>query len=60
MDTVIMVKVELSLKNAAAAAAAVKDETLSQVVRRALRDYVRDNAQNNLPLPIGRPRKVKL
>jgi predicted transcriptional regulator len=49
-ETQIAVRVETSLKKQAERIAASRDETLSQVVRRALREYVREHAQAELPL----------
>jgi predicted transcriptional regulator len=51
----ITVECEPSLKQRCEQIAKIRDETLSQVVRKALRDYVEQNAQMELP----RPRKVK-
>ena len=57
LDTVpLTVRVHPSVRQAAAAAAAANDETISQVLRRALRDYIAQHAQGELR-PIGRPRK---
>jgi predicted transcriptional regulator len=45
----VVVRVEPSLKQQAERIAARRDETLSQVLRRALREYVREHAQLELP-----------
>ena len=57
MQDTLTIRIERSLKVAADKAAAARDETLSQVVRRALRQYVSENAQGEL-LPRSRRRDV--
>ena len=47
--TLLTVEVDPSLKQAAAKIAAANDDTLSRVVRRALREYVAAHAQMELP-----------
>ncbi len=54
MPNNIIFRCDPSLKQQAERVAAARDETLSQVLRRALRDYVQANAQLELP----RPRKA--
>jgi hypothetical protein len=49
-ETKIVLRVEPSLKQQAERIAAVRDETLSQVLRRALREYVQAHAQLDLPI----------
>ena len=48
-ETRVIVRVERSLKQVCERIAASKDETISQVLRRALRDYAATNAQLELP-----------
>ena len=48
-DAKVVVRVEASLKQVCERIAAGKDETLSQVLRRALRDYAANNQQMELP-----------
>lgn len=48
-ETRVIVRVERSLKQRCEQIAASKDETLSQVLRRALREYAQANAQLELP-----------
>jgi len=52
----VVVRVEPSLKQQAERIAAVRDETLSQVLRRALREYVREHAQLELPVNDRQPK----
>lgn len=61
METIrIAFRAHRSLKQAVEQTAAANDETLSQVLRRAMRDYIAAHAQLDLPTkPIGRPRKVQ-
>jgi predicted transcriptional regulator len=47
-DTTLTIRIEASLKQAAEQSAAARDETLSQVVRRALRAYVHEHAKAEL------------
>ena len=47
-DINLTIRIERSLKASAERVAKAKDEKLSQVVRRALREYVRQNAQGEL------------
>jgi predicted transcriptional regulator len=47
-DSTLTIRIEASLKQKAEQQAEARDETLSQVVRRALRDYVREHAQGEL------------
>jgi len=51
MQQSVIFRCEPSFKQQAQRIAAVRDETLSQVLRRALREYVRVNAQLELPRP---------
>jgi antitoxin component of RelBE/YafQ-DinJ toxin-antitoxin module len=44
----LTIRIDAPLKVAAEKAAAANDETLSQVIRRALREYVSQNAQGEL------------
>ena len=55
----VVVRVEPSLKQQAERIAANRDETLSQVLRRALREYVREHSQLELPVddPPARARR---
>jgi hypothetical protein len=59
METItVTFRAHPSLVQACSQAAEAQDETLSQVLRRAMRDYIAAHAQPDLPLkPIGRPRK---
>lgn len=57
-ETKVVVRIEPSLKQVCERIAASKDETLSQVLRRALREYAEANAQQ--PLPLGHPERMKL
>lgn len=57
-ETKIVVRVEASLKQVCERIAQSRDETLSQVLRRALRDYAAQHAQLELPtkkMPASRP-----
>jgi predicted transcriptional regulator len=58
MQTNIIFRCEPSLKQQAERIAAARDERLSQVLRRALREYVRDNAQVELPRPAPARRRA--
>lgn len=51
MQLSVIFRCEPSLKQQAERIAKVRDETLSQVLRRALRAYVREHAQIELPKP---------
>jgi hypothetical protein len=55
----IIFQAERSLKQQCERIAASHDETLSQVLRRALREYVRANAQMQLADSKARPRRVR-
>ena len=54
----IVIRVEPSLKQQCERIAASRDETLSQVLRRALRDYAREHGQLELAV-INHNQKVK-
>lgn len=52
MQTIsVIFRCDPALKQQAERIAAVRDETLSQVLRRALRDYARANTQLEMPQP---------
>ena len=55
----LTVEVEPSLKEAAAKIAAANDDTLSRVVRRALREYVAAHAQMELPRAVSAKKKKR-
>jgi len=55
----VVVRVEPSLKQQAERIAAVRDETLSQVLRRALREYVREHAQLELSVDNHQPKVIR-
>ena len=55
-ETNLTVRIEAELKEAAIRAAKANDESVSQVVRRALRAYVQEHAQTDL---FEKPRKRK-
>lgn len=48
METTLTIRLPADLKKAAEAAAARNDDTLSRVIRQALKDYVSQNAQGDL------------
>ena len=52
MPNNIIFRCEPSLKAEAERVAAVRDETISQVLRRALREYVKENAKLPKPKPV--------
>jgi predicted transcriptional regulator len=54
----IVIRVEPSLKQQCERIATSRDESLSQVLRRALRDYVREHGQLELAVT-GRKQKIK-
>jgi antitoxin component of RelBE/YafQ-DinJ toxin-antitoxin module len=49
-ETTLTIRIEKDLKEAAAAVAKQRDESLSQVLRKFLRDYVQKGAQGSLKL----------
>jgi len=59
MQQSVIFRCEPSLKQQAERVAAARDETLSQVLRRALRDYVKGNAQLELPKPKAAARRAR-
>jgi hypothetical protein len=56
--TLLTVELDPSLKKRCAQIAAQHDETLSQVVRRALRQYAEANAQMELPRAAGKKKRL--
>lgn len=53
----VVVRLDPSLKQQAERIAAIRDETLSQVLRRALREYVKQHAQLELPIKPAKNKK---
>jgi predicted transcriptional regulator len=47
-QSTLTIRIEADLKKAAEKVAQERDETLSQVIRKCLRDYVSKNAQGDL------------
>lgn len=58
MQETLTIRIEVSLKRAVEKIAASRDETLSQVIRRALREYASEKSQGEL-LPPKRAARAK-
>lgn len=58
-ETTLTIRLSIPLKQRAEEAARRNDETLSRVIRNALRDYVQSNAQPDLLTPKKGKRNVR-